>query len=366
MRMVVGTVAENHLGDAQLVLVFGTRSQLTDEGLASRFAERFPHAIVAGCSTAGQFAGDALTDDEVIVTSLAFDHSSVTAATVEVDEPASSFEAGRKLGAALAVDELRGVLVLSDGTSCNGSALVDGLTTELRDSVTVFGGLAADGDRFEQTVVLSDGVVRSNVVTAIGFVGDRLDFRSGSEGGWEIFGPERIITSATENVLHELDGAPALELYSRYLGDRAAELPGSALLFPLAIRAGDSPPEDAVVRTILGVDEDRGTMTFAGDMPVGWKAQLMRASFDGLIDGAEDAAAMIGATTGPQLCIGISCVGRRLVLGQRAEEELDAVVELLPDAAVTGFYSYGELAKGRSGRCELHNQTMTLTVICEH
>ena len=67
------------------------------------------------------------------------------------------------------------------------------------------------------------------------------------------------------------------------------------------------------------------------------------------------------------LCLVVSCVGRRLVMGQLTEEELEIVREKLGDAtAITGFYSYGEMAPfGEIMLCQLHNQTMTLTTIYE-
>lgn len=367
MEIASGALGEIALTRADLVLAFGNRDVLVDTGVAEQLAEQFPVALIAGCSTAGQFSQDRLVDEQVIITAVRFDTSRVASATEPIVNVEGSREVGRKLGASLFAEDLVAVLVLSDGTNCNGSGLVDGLGMELGEQVTIFGGLAADGADFTETVVIADGQTRSGVVTAVGFYGAHLSVSTGSKGGWEIFGPERTITSSDQNVLHELDGEPALELYSRYLGDRAAELPGSALLFPLAIRPEGERSDASVVRTILGVDSGSASMTFAGDMPLGWKAQLMRASFDGLIDGAEHAGASLDHdVAGSGLCIGVSCVGRRLVLGQRTDEELEAVVDLLPEGATfSGFYSYGELAPGLSGRCELHNQTMTLTLLQE-
>lgn len=358
------------VGDASadLVLAFGTREQLCSRGLADRLQSAYPQSVICGCSTAGQFIGADLTDEGVALTTIGFDRSRVSMTARRMASALHSDEVGRKIGATLRSPDLRAVLVLSDGTACNGSALVEGLSQELDPGVTIFGGLAADGADFGETVVLSGGLVGPGVVAAVGFYGDALSIRTGSKGGWEQFGPERTITASEGTVLHRLDEEPALDLYSRYLGDRAAELPGSALLFPLSVRAPGVDASRAVVRTILGVDQEASSMTFAGNVPIGWKAQLMRASFDALIDGAEDAGLSLdgGAVDGPGLCVGVSCVGRRLVLGQRTDEELDAVIDTLPaDSVFTGFYSYGELGIGESGECELHNQTMTVTLMTE-
>ena len=241
----------------------------------------------------------------------------------------------------------------------------------LGETVVVTGGLAGDGTRFKRTWVLKDRSPQSGYVTAVGFYGDHIRLGHGSKGGWDKFGPERQVTKSHSNVLYELDGRPALQLYKEYLGDRAAGLPATGLLFPLAIRT--SPSEGKVlVRTILAVDEAAQSMTFAGDIPQGVFAQLMRANFDRLIQGASEAAALTinhhGSShpTSPTLSVAISCVGRRLVLGERTEEEIEATLEILPKgSSQIGFYSYGELSPYANGACDLHNQTMTLTTIAE-
>jgi len=263
---------------------------------------------------------------------------------------------------------LRSVFVLSDGLNVNGSELVKGLNSRLPGNVVVTGGLAGDGDRFRRTWVIQDGKPATNVVTALGLFGDRLAVSHGSKGGWDSFGPERRITRSQGNILYELDGKPALALYKEYLGDRASGLPATGLLFPLSIRQ-DASDSRQLVRTILGVDEANQSMIFAGDVPQGYLAQLMRANFDRLVTGASQAAdlASNGHTSGgPTLAVAISCVGRRLVLGERTEEETEITLENLPPGTQqVGFYSYGEISPYASGSCDLHNQTMTLTTFAE-
>jgi len=263
------------------------------------------------------------------------------------------------------------VLVLSDGLNVNGSELVKGLNDTLGGDVVVTGGLAGDGTDFKRTWVIKDRTPIGGYVTAIGFYGDHVKLGHGSKGGWDKFGPERLVTQSKGNVLYELDGRPALQLYKEYLGNRAAGLPATGLLFPLAIRTSTSDSK-VLVRTILAVDEAAQSMTFAGDIPEGVLAQLMRANFDRLVQGASEAATLAvnkqddAATPSPTLSIAISCVGRRLVLGERTEEEIEATLDILPKgSSQVGFYSYGEISPYASGACDLHNQTMTLTTISE-
>lgn len=349
-----------------LLLAFGGREEAVRSALGE-LASKYPRATLCGCSSAGEIHGGTISDDTLSVAAVQFEHSSHKAVWGTISQASDSETVGKGLGKQLREPGLRGVLVLSDGMHVNGSALVNGLRSTLGPDVLVTGGLAGDGPRFGQTWVLDGAAPASPVVSAIGLYGDRLALGYGSGGGWDVFGPERAITKSVNNVLYELDGKPALELYKSYLGERAAELPASALLFPLSIRPEGS--DHRVVRTILSVDEATCSMTFAGDVPQGYRAQLMRANFERLIAGAEGAAnslcghSRFGQST---LAIAISCVGRRLVLGERAEEEVEAsLAELPPGTEQVGFYSYGEISPSGVLGCDLHNQTMTLTTISE-
>lgn len=351
-----------------LVLCFGAARFADDPRPLRKLRETYPLAKLVGCSTSGEIHGTTVNDDSLAVAVARFEHAHLRTAFTEVHDAADSGAAGRELGEQLLADDLRGVFVLSDGLRVNGSELVRGINAALPAHVVVTGGLAGDGDRFGNTWSLADGAPRSGVVTAVGLYGDRVRIGHGSKGGWDIFGPERRVTRSEGNVLYELDGKPALALYKQYLGDRADGLPATGLLFPLALRS-EQGDEKQLVRTILAVDEEQQSMTFAGDIPQGSLAQLMRANFDRLVDGAHDAARVTANLTGrvgDVLCVAISCVGRRLVLGERVEEEVEAVLDVLPRGTrQVGFYSYGELSPHTTGACDLHNQTMTLTTFSE-
>ena len=333
-------------------------------------AAHFPQAVLAGCSTSGEIAGDHVHDATVSVAVARFAHTRLRRAFTDVSGPADSFDAGARLAAQLADGDLRAAFVLSDGLCVNGTRLVQGLAWNLPHGVVLTGGLAGDGHRFGTTWILDREQPMSNRVCAVGFYGERFCVGHGCAGGWSDFGPERRITRSEGNILYELDDKPALQLYKNYLGERAAGLPGTALLFPLAVRrAGHA--GDALVRTVLGVDEATQSLTFAGDMPQGGVARLMRASTDKLVDSAGKAAragALGVSGAGDALVISVSCVGRRLVLGERTDEEAEIVRLGTPLAAGhVGFYSYGEISPAIPGATsDLHNQTMTVTVLSEH
>ncbi|MDH3729589.1 MAG: FIST C-terminal domain-containing protein [Acidimicrobiia bacterium] len=351
-----------------LVVVFGAPSYIDDPGTGlSDIATAFPTSVVMGCSGAGEIFGTQVADETLSVAVIQFDAAELRITEAPCDDPGESAFAGRAVATALSTPELRAVFVLSEGLNVNGSELVRGMNETFDEAVIVTGGLAGDNDRFERTWVLSDNQLKTNHVVAVGFYGDSVRIGHGSKGGWDIFGPERVVTRSEGNVLYELDGRPALELYKEYLGGLAEELPASGLLFPLAIRGADEAPDDRLVRTILAVDEEAQSLTFAGDIPEGSLSQLMRANFDRVIGGAEAAAEAAALNqSGQVVCLSISCVGRRLVLGERIEEEVEAVLDVMPpDTLQVGFYSYGELSPFASGACDLHNQTMTLTTIAE-
>ncbi|MDH5373990.1 MAG: FIST C-terminal domain-containing protein [Acidimicrobiia bacterium] len=349
-----------------LVLAFGAADVYRhDPGPLAELRSAMPGAVIAGCSTAGEISEARVRDDSLSVAVVDFASARVRMAVADCRSGEDSFKAGESLADQLEGPDLAGVLVLSDGLHVNGSELVRGITSRLPTGIPVTGGLAADGDRFERTWVLVDDAPVEGRVTAVGFYGDSIRFHHGSQGGWDLFGPERIITRSEGSVLYELDGRPALELYKQYLGDLAEGLPATGLLFPLAVR--QDPDDRHLVRTILAVDERLQSLTFAGDVPEGARAQLMQANFDRLVGGAEQAAHQArNGTTRPVLSIAISCVGRRLVLGDRTEEEIEATLAGLPAGShQLGFYSYGEISPHSDGTCNLHNQTMTLTNISE-
>ena len=353
---------------AQLALVFAAPDILMQPHLLADVRAAYPHAHLLGCSTAGEIAGTAVSDDSLTVTAVAFEHTRVAGTRVDVSDPSTSFAAGVQLASQLPTEDLVHVFVLSDGLSVNGSELVRGITSHLPPHVTATGGLSGDGSRFAATYVLWDDEPRDHQVAAIGLYGTRLRVGYGSLGGWDSFGPERLVTKSRGNILYELDGRPVLDLYKMYLGEHAQGLPATGLLFPLNVRMPES--AQPVVRTILGVDEDSRSLIFAGDVPEGSYARLMKANFDRLIDGAAGAArsTQVGlANSAPDLAILISCVGRKMVLKQRVEEEVEGVRQVLGQRPVlTGFYSYGEISPFTpNARCELHNQTMTITTLCE-
>jgi hypothetical protein len=354
-----------------LVLYFGNRETLADAERYRELRAMFPDACLMGCSTDGQICADEIAESGVNAIAVRFGATTIRTAIETATNAGDSRICGEAIGRALAGHDLAGVFVLSDGLCVNGSELVAGIATHTGD-VPISGGLAGDGPQFTETIVGLDCPPQSGKIAAIGFYGRSIRIGHGSAGGWDVFGPKRRITSAAGNVLYQLDGRPALDLYERYLGaDEIKALPGSALLFPLQIH-DPRRPDHQLVRTVLAVDRDKRSMTFAGDMPEGWVAQLMRGNFDRLAAGAAEAAQQarggLGDINGSDgVAILVSCIGRKLLMGQQIALEIEAAGAALgPRLRRIGFYSYGEITPHAiSGTCELHNQTMTITTMVE-
>lgn len=356
----------------QLILVFGARSVISGSKCYQEIVAMYPKSHVLICSSAGEIYDNQVNDNSIALAAIFFEKTELHFAETEIANSAESYNAGKKLGDALKKEGLDHVMVFSEGLKVNGTNLVKGLTEALPSTVSVTGGLVGDGADFKETVLGLDAAPVSGKVVAIGFYGDHLKISYGSFGGWDTFGPERLITKSKDHVLYEVDNKPALQLYKQYLGEQANNLPSSGLLFPLSLHFQNKDGSEVeIVRTLLAVDEKEQSMTFAGDMPEGVRAKLMKANFERLIDGASSAATMsveaLGSTK-PDLAILVSCIGRKLVLKERVEEEIEAVrVVVGKQAAITGFYSYGEICPTAASekQCQLHNQTMTITTFRE-
>ena len=353
-----------------LLIVFGSIAHFTAPDFLSNLRTALPGTALIGCSTAGEITPDGVDDGTCTLTAINFQKTTFNQAYTTLTGMDDSFAAGERLGRQLAGTSLKAILVFGPGLQINGSALVDGITSIIGASIPITGGLAGDGGAFKQTFTLSTNGVQDNTVVAIGFCGEALRFGHGSFGGWEPFGPARKVTRCANNVLFELDGEPALEVYKRYLGEHAKGLPASGLLFPFAM-LGEDHSAIGLIRTILGVDETNGSLTLAGEINPDGYLKLMHASTDKLVNGAEaaaEAAANMLDNPGESIAILVSCVGRKLVMGNRVDEEVEAVGDVFGSKAVlTGFYSYGEISPFTPGAsCKLHNQTMTITYISEN
>lgn len=351
-----------------LVLVFADRFLLEKSDFLNETLAFHPDGSHVFVSTAGEIAGNQALENSAVVTAISFEHGRFEAVASNLKSTGNNLQLGKELASGLPLSDLTHVLLFSDGGIVNGSQLLEGFKSILPTGVSITGGMAGDGERLAKTLLGLNSAPRPGEVIAIGLYGN-IQIGVSSCGGWRPFGPERIITRSEGNILYELDNQPALELYKKYLGPKSADLPASSLLFPLGIHVGNG---SYLVRTVVGLQTENNGMVFAGDIPKNAKASLMRANSDSIIDGAAIAAE--GSINGFKgegggLALLISCFGRKSILKHRVEEELEESVNSIGENfCYAGFYSNGEIAP-HAGLCtggELHNQTMTITLINEN
>lgn len=353
--------------DNPLVLILGNRFLLEKEGVYEEVRDLFPTGHLVFGSSSGEIVAGAVNDNHITITAIEFEKSSFEIQTFNIHEVEDDSEkAGSTIVNKLTEEGLKHIFVLSEGSFVNGSALTKGMQEAL-PKVLITGGLCGDDARFEKTLASYNEAPKEGEIVVIGFYGETFEASFSIYGGWTPFGPERLITKSDGNILYEIDGKPALDLYKTYLGDKAEELPGSALIYPLNVKSKEN--DQSFVRTILNIDEEKNAMILAGDVPEQSKVQLMMTNMDSIASASETAAlrAMEGRNNSPQLALLISCIGRKLVLDQRIEEEVEEVMSVIgDDVVIGGMYSYGEIAPFYGERsCKLHNQTMTITLISE-
>jgi hypothetical protein len=330
------------------------------DGFHAGLKAAFPNATLVGCTTAGEIADDGVTDGEVVVSAVHFDYPDFKVATTTLGDVGDSTAAGCRLAKQLieqAGPGLHNVTVLGQGVNINGSALIESFESVLPKTVSLSGGLAGDGAAFKETFTLSDVAVNNRQIVAVGFCGKPTQVRHRTFHGWQPFGPARKVTRSPGDVLFELDGEPALEVYKRYLGEHAKDLPCSSLLSPFELLCEDLNAV-GLIRTILAGDEAAGTLVLAGDIVPNGHLKLMHASTDSLVDAAQNAAernfeGVDGSNE--RLSLLVSCVGRKLVMGSGVDEEVEAVADVFgKHAHVTGFIPAAKSApcsKGCSAAC---------------
>ncbi len=362
----------NNLGknialDKPLVLILGNRYLLEEDAILDEISDLFPSGHLVFGSSCGEIADESVTDNHINITAIEFERSSFEIQTINISEVGGDSKvAGKSVIQKLTPVGLKHVFVLSEGSFVNGSELTKGMQ-EAAPKILITGGLCGDDARFEKTLASYNEAPKEGEIVVIGFYGDTFEASFSIYGGWTPFGPERTVTKSEGNILFEIDGKPALDLYKNYLGDKAKELPSSALIYPLNVKSKEN--DQSFVRTILNIDEENNAMILAGDVPEQSTVQLMMTNMNSIAAASETAArrAMEGRNNAPELAILISCIGRKLVLDQRIEEEVEEVIGVIgKDVVTTGMYSYGEIAPFYGERnCKLHNQTMTITLISE-
>ena len=336
----------------------------------------FPYSHFSGASGAGEICGDEITDDEMVINIIKFSNGNdFKQFEISLATPCDSVKTGAEIAQLLNEFNATGAVLFSDGLNVDGALIVDSINRNLKNPVQIIGGLAGDGVDFKETYVLNDQKIQSHKLTIIAFK-NSIKLATIAHGGWERFGLKYTITKSVANVVYEIDHKPALDFYKEYLGKEADKLPASGLHFPLMVFP-KSDNDEAVVRTLLAVDHVQKSLTFAGSILQGSVIDIMKSTSKSLIHSTDLNSEYLNFALGDnkifnkpdQLLFSliISCVGRRLTLGIKTEEELLGFKDMKSkNIFQSGFYSYGEISSNEKKTCSFHNQTLTQALIWEN
>jgi hypothetical protein len=332
-------------------------------------AVKTPHII--GCTTDGEIASNGFNTDSAVLAGLVSEEISFHSAHVE-NLGADSEAAGRKLAQQLP-SSVRHIQLFSDGLTGNGCAILRGMYSVLDPETPIVGGTAADGDRFQRTWQFAGNQMLTDAAVAMGFSGE-FQMGLGVGSGWAPVGIGRTVTRAVGSILYELNGEPALEVYSRLLGKHAEQLPSVGVEYPLALLDVNSAcglqDQDYpyLMRATMAVNTQDGSIKFAGEIPEGARVRLTcgdrRCILQAIKKAVYQAKADLGKTQ-PALAFCFSCMARKIVLGRHIKEEAEVIKEELgPQVPIIGFYSYGEYSPiKRYTLSLLHNETACVSLL---
>ena len=188
--------------DANLFLLFISPDfNLKDDVLLS-LNLKYPKSTIIGCSTAGEISDVTVKDKTISLTAIQLEKTTLKKVSFQIKDMNCSYKAGEEIANKLNDNDLKHVIVLSDGLNINGADLVSGLKSKI-PRVSITGGLAADGSAFNKTFVINDGKIVDKTIVGLGFYGDDLKVGYSSKGGWDSFGIERLVTKSNKNVLYE-------------------------------------------------------------------------------------------------------------------------------------------------------------------
>ena len=363
-------------GKANLIFVFSTVAYDQEkmlEGVRS-VSKEIP---LVGCSTSGEIATEGPVSKHVAVMALNSDTIKFTIGLgkgVGVDS--------HKAGAMVAKDvqgkteeTLSLFMMLPDGLTGNGAAIVRGVQEVLGKNFPIMGGSAGDDFAFKKTYEYYQDQVLTDAVVGVGFSG-KFSWGVGVRHGWEPIGLPMKVTKAEGAKLIEINNRPALSIYEDYFGKRAEELVKEpiakmAYTYPLGMSVEGSP--ELLIRDVV-IANEKGEITCAAEIPEGSEIRLMLGDHEKAMQAAKEAAEgalaqLKGAK--PKAVFVFDCMARCKLLGSRIGEEIIAIQNVLgKEVPLIGFYTYGEQAPlggviGPECFSVFHNETMALMALGE-
>lgn len=367
-REVVAELLDEFGGAPEVVLVFAS-SELEQRTVLDGMWSRLPATTrLLGCSSMAEIGAEEAVVGSVTVMGLSFGAVEWELFhTRSTDRPAAV-----AFGEKIAPFEPKVVIVLGDGLVGNNMKLVSGMQEKLPRDCPIVGGLASEHLSFEHTYQFFDREVFEGGAVALALRG-RIGLATAAGAGFQPVGAVRTCTEVVDDrVIKSLDGERAVNLYKSFLGENVAERPGIGIEFPIAILAGagggdymESDARTQVIRAVRQISDGSGALSCAGDVYRGAKIRLTRATKDDLIAAARVSAEQAKAKLpNPAICLIVACGGRKVILGGRYPEEIEAVRTVLGETPQVGFYSYGEISPV-DGINMYHDETFTLVLIGE-
>jgi methyl-accepting chemotaxis protein len=175
------------------------------------------------------------------------------------------------------------------------------------------------------------------------------------------------VTKAVGNVVHELDGEPAFEVYKRHGAERGIELMReSASPYLIANELGiHFFDKISRARAPLSVGLD-GSLICAAEIPKGSMVSILDGVPDSMVEAAKSAAQEAREHLGGEQAAGIllfDCVCRGMILKDEFRREIEAVRDVFGDVPIAGFLTYGEIARYQGNLDGWHNATAVVVAI---
>jgi len=350
-------------GPPDWVVVFFS-SEMAPEAVVAGLYEVLPAAVkLVGCSSYAEIdSSEALTRSVSLLGGRSPALEVMTVALLPEGRP--SFAVGQALGAQLAAFAPSLVVMLPDILTVNATQLLRGVQSVLGSGFPIVGGAAADGGRFERTYQLCGQAIQHSGVVALALKGPLRIATAARSGYTPVSLPRTASRIENGNVLLELDGRPALDVYREFLGPRAGEIPAVSIEFPLGVIPSGHEEAPALTRAIFAVDEARRALVLGGDLPERGQVRILSATRREVLAGARAATELaLQALPQPDFALVFSCLSRKVALGLQYKDECAGALALLPASVPTaGFYTFGELSP-RDGISEHHESTFTLVLV---
>jgi len=333
-----------------------------------------PQAEFVACSTAGEFTERGLTRGGLALLLLASDEMLVhvrKATEVRQDPARAASELCRDFAGLAQTAGARGwsastSMMLVDGLNGAGEELVGRVLEASRSTQRVVGGAAGDDGAFKATHVGAGGESFTDAATAVHAFSPRA-WGVGVDHGLRPTTDRMRVTRAEKNVVYEIDGRPAFDVYREHAGKRGVELsPESAGSFLIGNELGIYFFEKLHrARAPLSVGSD-GSLTCAGEIPQGSSVCILDGEPEAMLAAARRAAeeARKGLDSGEAAAVIVfDCVCRGMILDGRFDQEIEAVKSVFPGVPVLGFLTYGEIARFKGHMDGWHNTTAVVTAI---